>query len=1190
MPVSIRAEDERGNLGNRIALMRGPLPVYIEDPVRRLHVISAEMADLKNSKQALGAEVISRFNDFAPPTLLAQASRINFSTRLFNLIVTNVPGPQIPLYVLGRELEEVFPVAFLPQNHAPRDRDHELQRQSRLRPAGRLRLDGGHRSPRRRDQRLAGRARGARPAKAPRRPERRAAGSAARLPSEDGLFSSSLFIVVPIAELYVIIQVGELIGVLPTLLLLLLDAVLGSWLLKHEGRSAWRRFNLALAERRIPGKEVADGFLDHPRRHPAGLAGLHHRHLRRPLPAPADPGYRAADAAPLHRRPLRRGRVPRCGRRRSGGFGGRAGAPERRDPLLRLRRRRRRGPGRRPRRAPAAARRELINPKPASQLVSAVAVEASVMRRGDANGRGGRRAAVAVAMLALALALGLVAIPPAASATAAGRPGTLDPTFGHHGVFFSAPTPTYSGNDIVAIARQSDGKLLVAGKREGVTSGSLGVLMRRLPDGSPDPSFGKGGSIRVPSPEAIALDPTGRILLGGASPSKCHPGAVVRRLRPDGSPDPTFGGRCGTPVPFGIDQITVEGDGSLLVGGIAELGGGTKALPNPQLRLARLGPDGALDPTFGENGVASRPDEASNEYVERVSFAVEPDGGIAVAIRGDVLRFTADGKLDTSFGSGGKADAGGAAAAIVALPDGRLAVAAREEGPCCSGVGQFVISRLMTNGSPDPSFGDGGRTKLAIGDADRPVAMASVPGEGLLVAGDIGEGECAIGPCDFTAALLRLGADGTLDPGFGEGGIAKFPLPPGEFPTSGRIAVGMATGPAGEAFVAANVEYGASYVFERESGGAPAAGFEGGRPLTWTTTLPSTAEPTSVGVLGNGRIVLSIFGNPLRHEVGQQLLTVKGDGRAVPSAEAGAAGFSPAPTLKKSIFASGKAIFWFAGGERHPQVVRALPRGEAKPTGEGASLPAGFGGAGMTADGRGGVYAFGAVRGHPGLAVAHVRADGRLDRGFGRGGAAIVSFGGGRAGANALTVDSRGRIVVVGWAGHAVATRLLPDGRLDRSFGRHGRVDLLGDDTNVTTVAAVGDDIVAGCRHETVNDSGASVLVRLDGHGRRVRSFGRGGVLVADISALPIEVLPSHGRVVLVTRVGKEGGVRLRAYDAAGRPAHGWGHGGETVARDDQDKRFNPIDAAVTRAGQIVVAGTAGAWYVGNQAEVLRFR
>jgi diacylglycerol O-acyltransferase len=118
VPVSIRSEDERGDLGNRIALMRGPLPVYIEDPVRRLRTISDAMAGLKRSKQALGAEVISRFNDFAPPTLLAQASRINFSTRLFNLIVTNVPGPQMPLYVLGRELEDVFPVAFLPENHS----------------------------------------------------------------------------------------------------------------------------------------------------------------------------------------------------------------------------------------------------------------------------------------------------------------------------------------------------------------------------------------------------------------------------------------------------------------------------------------------------------------------------------------------------------------------------------------------------------------------------------------------------------------------------------------------------------------------------------------------------------------------------------------------------------------------------------------------------------------------------------------------------------------------------------------------------------------------------------------------------------------------------------------------------------------------------------------------------------------
>jgi diacylglycerol O-acyltransferase / wax synthase len=118
VPVSIRTEEDEGALGNRIAAMRGPLPVYARDPVERLRIVREAMDGLKQSKQALGAEVISSLEDFAPPTILAQASRINFSTRLFNLIVTNVPGPQFPLYLLGRQMEELVPVAFLPENHA----------------------------------------------------------------------------------------------------------------------------------------------------------------------------------------------------------------------------------------------------------------------------------------------------------------------------------------------------------------------------------------------------------------------------------------------------------------------------------------------------------------------------------------------------------------------------------------------------------------------------------------------------------------------------------------------------------------------------------------------------------------------------------------------------------------------------------------------------------------------------------------------------------------------------------------------------------------------------------------------------------------------------------------------------------------------------------------------------------------
>ena len=117
VPVSLRQEHEHGQLGNKIAAMRGPLPVYVADPVERLRTVSAAMSDLKESKQALGAEVLAGAQNFAPPTILGIASRLNFSTRLFNLIVTNVPGPQVPLYVLGREMQTVFPIAFLPREH-----------------------------------------------------------------------------------------------------------------------------------------------------------------------------------------------------------------------------------------------------------------------------------------------------------------------------------------------------------------------------------------------------------------------------------------------------------------------------------------------------------------------------------------------------------------------------------------------------------------------------------------------------------------------------------------------------------------------------------------------------------------------------------------------------------------------------------------------------------------------------------------------------------------------------------------------------------------------------------------------------------------------------------------------------------------------------------------------------------------
>jgi WS/DGAT/MGAT family acyltransferase len=118
VPVSVRTAGDQGSLGNRLTVMRGPLPVYIRDPLARLRFVRKAMDGLKESKQAVGAATLAAVNNLAPPTILAQASRLNFSTRLFNLLVTNIPGPQLPLYVLGRKLEDLFPVAFLPEHHA----------------------------------------------------------------------------------------------------------------------------------------------------------------------------------------------------------------------------------------------------------------------------------------------------------------------------------------------------------------------------------------------------------------------------------------------------------------------------------------------------------------------------------------------------------------------------------------------------------------------------------------------------------------------------------------------------------------------------------------------------------------------------------------------------------------------------------------------------------------------------------------------------------------------------------------------------------------------------------------------------------------------------------------------------------------------------------------------------------------
>ena len=115
VPVSVRTPEARGTYGNQVAAVFCPLPVGEPDPVARLHRVSAAMKGLKESRQAVGALALTHLGEFMPPTMAAQAARLGSTTRWFNLVVTNVPGPQVPMFLLGRKLVACYPVVPLGQ-------------------------------------------------------------------------------------------------------------------------------------------------------------------------------------------------------------------------------------------------------------------------------------------------------------------------------------------------------------------------------------------------------------------------------------------------------------------------------------------------------------------------------------------------------------------------------------------------------------------------------------------------------------------------------------------------------------------------------------------------------------------------------------------------------------------------------------------------------------------------------------------------------------------------------------------------------------------------------------------------------------------------------------------------------------------------------------------------------------------
>jgi uncharacterized delta-60 repeat protein len=313
--------------------------------------------------------------------------------------------------------------------------------------------------------------------------------------------------------------------------------------------------------------------------------------------------------------------------------------------------------------------------------------------------------------------------------------------------------------------------------------------------GDLDPSFGVGGKAFIGDAYfviggASVVQPDGKIVVtGGTTPVvfSANRDIVVARLNPDGSPDLMFGteGVVRTPidlVPDGVDEgavAQVASDGKIIVGGWAE--GETDRF---QWTFVRYTPAGALDASFGNGGVVVLNLGGTDTWRNGAhDLAIQPDGRIVAvgetAPYWTALRLLPSGALDNSFGTGGvvqtlPGEYGNIAKGVALLPDGRIIATGIAE-YFAEPTSRSTLIQYLPDGTLDPGFGNGGIV-ITSGGADKDsFDVVRLPDGRLLVAGT----QYSL---DVAASAFRLSRhipNGDLDPSFGNGGVVVNYFQPG---------------------------------------------------------------------------------------------------------------------------------------------------------------------------------------------------------------------------------------------------------------------------------------------------------------------------------------------------------------------------------------------------------------------------
>lgn len=371
------------------------------------------------------------------------------------------------------------------------------------------------------------------------------------------------------------------------------------------------------------------------------------------------------------------------------------------------------------------------------------------------------------------------------AAPAAAAPGQLDPSFGMGGVV--RLLPTHEEVALRGVAIQPGDKVVLAG---GDTSGNL-ILIRLLPDGEPDPTFGSGGEVVTALPggaeaRAVAIQPDGRIVVAGAAKGPVNFDFLFARYDESGALDPSFGGGDGvTTVPVGTGEsearaLAIGADGRIAAVGEARNGAEDAA------GVAVVLPDGTPDAGFA-GGATTIETSVGND--RGAAVALLPDGRVLVGDANGagagygftLVQLLPTGAADPSFGSGGSVTtpipggiatgSGGRVADLARLPDGRIVAAGYgynnlETPP--SDDSKFAAARYLADGELDSTFADGGIFARQLSGLDDRAETIDVAEGGRLLLAGVYEDPAST---EREPAVLRLDPSGGLDPAFGDGGV-----------------------------------------------------------------------------------------------------------------------------------------------------------------------------------------------------------------------------------------------------------------------------------------------------------------------------------------------------------------------------------------------------------------------------------